>query len=219
MKKLIVFASGSKDGGGSGFENLVNQTKTGILKAEIVAVVSNHEFGGVRNRADKLGIPFIHFNGPYTAENYQKIVSESGAEYVSLSGWLKLVTGLDPKTTINIHPGLLPDYGGHGMYGHHVHEKVIADFKLGICKVSGLSMHFVTQEYDMGPTFFEWKILITTDDTPETVAVRVNTAEHYFQPIITNMVLEGEIYWDGKNVDTLFVPFKKIQKIKNSYKN
>lgn len=219
MKKLIVFASGSKDGGGSGFENLINKIKTGILNAEIVSVVSNHESGGVRNRADKLGIPFIHFNGPYTAENYQKIVSESGAEYVSLSGWLKLVAGLDPKTTFNIHPGLLPDYGGHGMYGHHVHEKVIADFKDGICKESGLSMHFVTKEYDKGPTLFEWTTLVTQEDTAETLASRVNAAEHYFQPIITNMILEGEIYWDGKNSDTLFVPFKKIQEIKNSYKN
>jgi len=103
------------------------------------------------------------------------------------------------------------------MYGHYVHEKVIEDFKLGICKESGLSMHFVTEEYDKGPTFFEWRTPITDKDTPESLSSRVNMAEHYFQPILTKMIVTGEIHWDGKNADTLFVPFKKIQEIKNSY--
>src|SRR6185436_16530503 len=99
--RMIVFASGTKDGGGSGFENLVNATKTGVLDADMVAVVSNHENGGVKARAVKLGIPFIHFAGPFTAENYQKIVHDSGAEWVTLSGWLKMVQGLDPQKTFN----------------------------------------------------------------------------------------------------------------------
>src|SRR3989344_4027077 len=94
--KLIVFASGTKDGsssttplgfsktdyrqenlggGGSGFENLVNATKTGELDADIVGVVSNHEHGGVRERADRLGIPFTYFPGPYDAEHYASVLS------------------------------------------------------------------------------------------------------------------------------------------------
>src|SRR6266853_3160370 len=94
--KLIIFASGTKTGGGSGFENLVksNRSKSGDLNADIVAVVSNHEHGGVREKADRLKVPFIYFTEPWTSDKYQEIASK--ADFVALSGWLKLVTGLDP---------------------------------------------------------------------------------------------------------------------------
>lgn len=221
-KKIIVFASGAKDGGGSGFENLVNATKNGVLNAEILAVISNHENGGVRERADRLGIKFIHFaarklpdSGEFvdkegnkidpsefaTAENYRKLTE--GADLVCLSGWLKLVTGLDPKKTINIHPGPLPRFGGAGMYGHHVHEAVMESYKKGEVTHSAVSMHFVTEKYDEGPLFFSQSVPILPDDTAETLAKRVNEAEHKWQPIITEKVLSGEISWDGKNPSSL----------------
>lgn len=201
MKKIIVFASGTKDGGGSGFENLVNATKSGILNAEILAVVSNYENGGVREKANRLGINFIHFAEPRTTERYKKLVED--ADLVCLSGWLKLVTGLDPKKTINIHPGPLPRFGGAGMYGHHVHEAVIEAYKNGEVKNSAVSMHFVTEKYDEGPLFFSQSVPILPDDTTETLAKRVNEAEHKWQPIITQKVLSSEISWDGKNPSSL----------------
>jgi phosphoribosylglycinamide formyltransferase 1 len=201
MKKIIIFASGTKDGGGSGFENLVNATKKGILNAEISAVVSNHENGGVRERADRLGIKFIHFTEPRTAERYGEITKD--ADLVCLSGWLKLVTGLDPKKTINIHPGPLPRFGGAGMYGHHVHEAVMEAYKTGEVTHSAVSMHFVTEKYDEGPLFFSQSVPIMPDDTAETLAKRVLEAEHKWQPIITEKVLSGEISWDGKNPESL----------------
>lgn len=221
-KKIIIFASGTKDGGGSGFENLVNATKKGILDAEILAVVSNHENGGVREKANRLNISFIHFparklpeSGEFvdkegnkidpsefaTAENYRKLTES--ADLVCLSGWLKLVTGLDQKKTINIHPGPLPKFGGAGMYGHHVHEAVMEAYKRGEITHSAVSMHFVTEKYDEGPLFFSQSVEILSDDTAETLAKRVNEAEHKWQPVITNKVLSGEISWDGKNPDSL----------------
>jgi folate-dependent phosphoribosylglycinamide formyltransferase PurN len=226
-KKIIVFASGTKDGGGSGFENLVMATRDGRLSGEIVAVVSNHENGGVRSRADKLGVKFIHFpakkpidgeTGPGfgpefgTAENYRKITE--GADLICLSGWLKLVTGLDPQKTINIHPGALPRFGGAGMYGHHVHEAVMEAYRnnyfpketpLGNEKVthSAVSMHFVTEKFDEGPLFFSQSVEILPDDTADTLATRVLEAEHKWQPIVTDKVLRGEISWDGKNPESL----------------
>jgi phosphoribosylglycinamide formyltransferase 1 len=200
-QKIIIFASGTKDGGGSGFENLVNATKKGILDAEIVAVVSNHENGGVRERADRLGIKFIHFTEPRTAERYREITKD--VDLICLSGWLKLVTGLDPKKTINIHPGPLPRFGGVGMYGHHVHEAVMETYKRGEIKNSAVSMHFVTEKYDEGPLFFSQSVPILPDDTAETLAKRVNEAEHKWQPIITQKVLSGQISWDGKNPSSL----------------
>ena len=203
--KIIIFSSGTKTGGGSGFENMVNAIRSGILNADITAVVSNHENGGVREKADRLGIKFIYFPAPWSKENYQELTRD--VDLVCLSGWLKLVTGLDPKKTINIHPGPLPKFGGAGMYGHFVHEAVMEAFKKGEVTHSAVSMHFVTEKYDEGPLFFSQPVEIFPDDTPETLAKRVNEAEHKWQPIVTEKVLTGEISWDGENPDSLKTPF------------
>lgn len=202
--KLIIFASGTKDGGGSGFENMVNASRNEILNADIT-VVSNHENGGVKERADRLGIPFIHMVSPFTTEKYQEITK--GFDLVALSGWLKLVSGLDPKKTINIHPGPLPRFGGAGMYGHFVHEAVMEAYKNGTVKNSAVSMHFVTEKYDEGPLFFSYPVEISPEDTSETLAKKVNEAEHKWQPVVTEQVLRGEISWDGVNPESLQTPF------------
>jgi len=229
--KLIVFASGTKDGsssttplgfskteyrqenlggGGSGFENLVNATKSGVLDAGIVAVVSSNEYGSVRERASRLGIPFIYFSGSYDPEHYRKVVADSGAEWVALSGWLKLVKGLDPTKTFNIHPALLSQldhrFGGRGMYGRHIHEAVKAALDAGEIMESGFSMHFVTDEMDRGPVFFEHRVSLTRGMTAEEIAKAVNLEEHKWQPKITNMVIHGQIHWDGTNPSSLVVP-------------
>ena len=162
--KILVFASGSAERGGSGFEKLVRASRGGVLSAEIIAVASNYANGGVSKRADKLGIPFLHFPKPWDTEGYQNLAQETGADFFALSGWLKLVTGLDPKTSFNsktvfnIHPGPLPEFGGMGMYGHYVHEAVMEAFKRGEIKYSAVSMHFVTEGYDRGPVFFKLNI-------------------------------------------------------------
>lgn len=204
--KVLVFASGSAEGGGSGFENLIHKMRDGLLDANIVAVVSNHERGGVRARADKLGVPFIHFAKPWSKEQYRQLAQESGAEFFALSGWLKLVAGLDPRTTLNIHPGPLPEFGGPGMYGHHVHEAVIETFKRGEITHSALYMHFVTPEYDRGPCFFRFNVKIAGDDTADTIGSRVNKYEHRWQPEITNLVVHREISWDGNDPASLKLP-------------
>ncbi len=204
--KLIVFASGTKTGGGSGFEVLVKSVEVGDLDAEIVAVVSNHEHGSVRERADRLGVPFIHFPGPWSAENYREIVRQSGTEWVALSGWLKLVSGLDPRRTFNIHPGPVPEFGGKGMHGHHVHEAVMQAFHDGRIRESAISMHFVTEEYDKGPVFFRCPIRILDTDTPDTLGARVNEAEHRWQPYITDLVVHGKIGWNGTDLQSLWTP-------------
>ena len=201
-KKIIIFSSGTIEGGGSGFENMVNANHKGILSGEIVAVVSNHENGGVRERANRLGIKFIHFPSPWTKEIYQEITKD--ADLICLSGWLKLATGLDPRKTINIHPGPLPQFGGAGMYGHYVHEAVMESYKKGEVTHSAVSMHFVTDEYDRGPLFFSQPVEIFPDDTSETLAKRVLEIEHNWQPIISEKVLMGEISWDGKNHESLY---------------
>ena len=206
MQRLLIFASGTVEGGGFGFKKLVENARVGTLQAEIVGVVSNHEHGGVRQKVDTLDIPFVFFQGPWTAEEYQRIVRENRADYVALSGWLKIVPGLDPRRTINIHPGPLPQFGGAGLYGHRVHEAVFAAYRGGKIKHSAVSMHFVTKEYDRGPVFFEYPVEIRADHTAETLAARVNAIEHEWQSRITDMVVRGDISWDGKDPASLKVP-------------
>jgi phosphoribosylglycinamide formyltransferase-1 len=204
--KLLVFASGTEGGGGSGFETLGIGAREGVLDAEIVGVVSNHKDGGVRRIADKFGIPFFYFGPPWSYVGYVLFARESGAEFFALSGWIKKVEYLDPRVTFNIHPGPVPTFGGRGMYGHHVHERVMQAYRAGIITHTMVCMHFVTKQYDEGPCFFRRRVPIQPDDTPETLGKRVNDCEHRWQPYVTNLVVNRQIQWDGKDIASLRVP-------------
>lgn len=209
--KILVFASGTTTGGGSGFEKLVEASHNGVLSAYIVCVVSNYQSGGVRQKADRLDVPFIYFPKPWDAGNYQQVTKETNADFFALSGWLKKVRGLDfstkfnSKTVFNIHPGPLPRFGGEGMYGHFVHEAVIEAFKRGEITHSEVTMHFVDGVYDHGLTFAKIKVAIDEFDTAETLGKKVNLYEHAHQARITNLVVNGLIRWDGIYKDSLVV--------------
>lgn len=209
--KVLVLASGEPlpDKGGSGFKRLVEATKleSGVLNAEITGVASNHPAGGVFTKAQELGVPFLYLPPPWSADQFQNAVEWSKAEFVLCSGMLKFVRGLDPRTTINIHPGNLPRFGGKRMYGHHVHEATMEAYGRRDIDHTAICMHFVTEEgYDRGPVFFRLLIRIRQDDTPDTLQKRVNRLEHLWQPIITELVLRGEIRWDGIDPESLVVP-------------
>ena len=154
--RVLVFASGDPKGGGSGFQELVEFSRTNppVLDAQIVGVISNHQNGGVRRRADALHILFEYWPGPYDAEGYRAFVRKYQADFVMCSGWLKFVRGLDPAKTVNIHPGPLPRFGGTGMYGHYVHEAVMAAYHRGEITQSAVTMHFVDDvAYDNGSDY------------------------------------------------------------------
>jgi len=230
--RLIIFASGTKDGGGSGFENLVRHSQIyadrthpperltsssrsrihtdELFDYEVVAVVSTFENGGVRQRADRLGVSFVYLPGPFNAEGYASVLQKTRTDYVALSGWMRHVSGLDPARTFNIHPALLSfdhgRFGGKGMYGHHIHEAVKKALDAGEIKESGFTMHFVTEEMDRGPIIFECRVPLREGMTADEIAEAVNTGEHTWQPKITNMVVHGEIRWDGRDPASLVVP-------------
>ncbi|MFZ2970950.1 MAG: formyltransferase family protein [Minisyncoccia bacterium] len=206
MKKILVFASGSSDGGRSGFRKLVEGSLSGILKAEIISVVSNYPSGGVKRIADQFGIDFTCLGGPFNEERYRQIVKRYDPDLIALSGWIKLTKGLDPGTTINIHPGPLPQFGGKGMHGHHAHEAIIKAYSEGKILFSAASMHFVTDKYDKGPIFFSYAAYIGPGYDADKIGAEVNKIEHGWQAYITNLVLEGKIYWDGINPESLVVP-------------
>jgi len=142
----------------------------------------------------------------FDAEDYQGIIDRFTPDLVVLSGWLKLTKCLDPRITINIHPGPLYDFGGKGMYGHHVHQAVISAYHEGILGKSEVCMHFVTDKYDLGPVFFRYPVLLRPEDDADSLGARVNKIEHGWQSYITNLVIQGEISWDGKNPASLRVP-------------
>ncbi len=195
--RVLVFASGDAKGGGSGFQEMVEFSRTipPVLDAQIVGVVSNYPEGGVRKRANTLQIPFEYWPGPFHAEGYRSFVEKYQADFVMCSGWLKFVRGLDPAKTINIHPGPLPRFGGPGMYGHHVHEAVIAAYHRGEIKQSAVTMHFVDETaYDHGPIIFQMPVLIRPEDDAETLAKRVNEKERAWQSYILNLVVHQYIY-------------------------
>lgn len=202
--RIVVFASGTATGGGSGFQELVELSRCDppVLDANIVAVISNHADGGVRRRAHDLGIRFMFFDGPYDALSYQSLMDHTGAEWAMLSGWLHPVRGLRPDKTINIHPGPLPEFGGRGMYGHHVHEAVMAAYEREEVTQSVVTMHFVTEHagddpYDKGPVFFEFPVPIRPEDTADTLAARVNEKERAWQVFMLNQVVHHQIVLRG----------------------
>jgi phosphoribosylglycinamide formyltransferase-1 len=201
--RILVFASGDEKGGGSGFQELVEFSRTNppVLDAQIVGVVSNHQHGGVHKRADALSIPFGYWPGPYDAKGYRASVEKYQADFVMCSGWLKFVKGLDPAKTVNIHPGPLPQFGGPGMYGHHVHEAVMAAFHRSEIIQSAVTMHFVDETaYDHGPIIFQMPVLIRSDDDAETLAKRVNEKERAWQSHILNLVVHRHIYLNNGQV-------------------
>jgi phosphoribosylglycinamide formyltransferase-1 len=199
---ILVFASGTKTGGGSGFETMVKaaRTRPPILDAWICGVITNHFEGGVWQKAKTLGIRSEYWVGPYRARGYQNFVKYFNADYVMLSGWLKLVTGLDPARTINIHPGPLPRFGGPKLYGRYVHEAVMAAYQRGEITHTAVTMHFVDEMSDHGPILFALPVPIEPGDTTETVAAKVNRAEHEWQPPVLNYVVHGQVRLVGKEV-------------------
>ena len=195
--RVLVFASGDAKGGGSGFQELVEFSRTNppVLNAQIVGVISNHPDGGVHRRADTLHIPFEYWPGPFEAKGYRTFVERYRADYVMCSGWLKFVRGLDPAKTVNIHPGPLPRFGGPGLYGHYVHEAVMAAYHRGEITQSAVTMHFVDDiAFDHGPVIFQMPVLIRPDDDAVTLAKRVNEKERAWQSHILNLVVHRYIY-------------------------
>jgi len=223
-KKVVIFASGE----GTGFENLVQASRTGLVQFEIAGLVCDTDTCDAQRRAKVLGVRSRHLpRAKNTPEAHEHVVRELGGKncFVMLSGcrWnvpMKATpadeaAGLDPRFVVNIHPALLsakrPDgklrFGGRGMYGDAVHKAVFASWKNGRWphSFSGVSMHFVTREFDTGPIIFEQRFPLLYDSW-EPIRVHANRLEHYVQPRILEQVVSGAIYWDGIDPSTLVVP-------------
>jgi phosphoribosylglycinamide formyltransferase-1 len=172
--KLVVLISGS----GSTLQNLIDRTRDGRLSADIVGVVaSRHDVYGVR-RAEMAGIPVRvvpRKPSETLSDRVFAAVRAFNPDLVCLAGWLHLVR-IPPDfrhSVLNIHPSLLPAFGGKGMFGRHVHEAVLASG----AKETGCTVHYADDTYDTGPIIIQKSVPVLPDDTPETLASRVFAAE------------------------------------------
>jgi phosphoribosylglycinamide formyltransferase-1 len=186
--------------GGTTLQNLIDRIADGRLNAEIASVVSSNPDAYGNERARRAGIPVTVV--PRRTPGFTAVVFDAvraaAPDQVVLAGWLHLVTIPEDfkLKVLNIHPALLPAFGGKGMYGHHVHEAVLA---YG-AKVSGCTVHFADDSYDTGPIVVQRTVPVLDDDTPDTLAARVFEAECEAYPEAIRMVASGNWRLDGRRV-------------------
>ncbi len=163
-------------GGGTTLQNFIDRIAAGTLDARIGGVVSSKADAGGVERATRAGLPVaVESKGPGFADRVWAAVRTFAPDYVCLAGWLHLLPiPADFKgKVLNIHPALLPKFGGKGMYGRHVHEAVLAAGETE----SGCTVHFADDTYDTGEMILQKRVPVLPADTPETLAARVFAAE------------------------------------------
>lgn len=186
MKRIAVFASGS----GSNAENIVKFFRNNDL-ARVTIILSNKKDAYVLERAQQLGVPSLSFNREdfYNSDKIIRTLEEQKIDLVVLAGFLWLVPqSLIEKydgRIVNIHPALLPKYGGKGMFGMNVHNAVVAEKETE----TGITIHYVNGRYDEGNVIFQAKVSVNPSDTPEMVADKVHHLEYeHFPKIVEKLI-------------------------------
>jgi formyltetrahydrofolate-dependent phosphoribosylglycinamide formyltransferase len=195
--RLAVLLSGE----GTSLENLCERIDTDEVPARVVVVISSKEKAGGLARAERRGIPAIalprkryadgqRFNDAIHAE-----LARHEVDLVALLGFLSIfeLRGKFEQRTINVHPALIPAFSGQGFYGRRVHEAVLAK---GV-KVTGATVHFADERYDHGPIILQEAVPVREDDTPETLAARVQEVERRLVPEAVRLFAQGRLVIEG----------------------
>lgn len=192
MKNIVVFSSGS----GSNFQSIINAISTGVLDATITGLITDRENIRAIERANNNNIPYSivspkNFDSKNEYElELLKIINFYHANILVLAGYLKKIPSsvidLFRNRILNIHPSLLPKYGGKGFYGIKVHEAVIQNGELE----SGCTVHLVNEIYDDGPILGQIKVPINSNDTPSDLAQKILAEEHRLYPQIISEFLK-----------------------------
>lgn len=187
MKNVAIFASGS----GTNAENIARYfSKSETVK--VAVVLSNNKNVGVHARVNKLGIPSFVFSRDEFVEGTPVLakLAEYQVDLIVLAGFMNKIPdallGAYPGKIINIHPALLPKHGGKGMYGMHVHEAVVAAGE----KESGITIHYINENYDEGDVIFQAKCEVLPADTPDEVATKVHALEYAHYPHVIEDLLK-----------------------------
>jgi len=192
LKRIVVFASGS----GTNFQSLIDAVEAGQIAAQIRGLVTNKTDIKALERAHAHGIESVVL-APSAFESKQayvdalkKILADWKADLIVLAGYMiKVPADIIEKyegRILNIHPSLLPKYGGKGFYGTKVHRAVIENNE----SESGCTVHIVNEEYDQGPVLAQKKVPVLKSDTPETLAKRVLEKEHELLPEVVAKIIE-----------------------------
>ena len=187
---ILIFASGN----GSNAENIITYFRKKAIDINWM-VITNNKNAGVIKRSIKMGVPFLVFNKKDFYENmFLKKISLINPKLIILAGFLlkvpeNLIKKFDNKI-INIHPSLLPKYGGKGMYGMHVHKEVIKNTE----EQSGISIHYVNNQYDDGKIIFQKSTKITYPFTAEELAKKIHELEMKYFPEVIEKLIDSECY-------------------------
>lgn len=197
-----VFASGR----GSNFQAILNAIQQGILPARVTLLLSNKRDSGALEAARSCAIPAVHLSQTQFLDEQSfaaamlEVLKAHDVQLIALAGYLKKI----PATVVrqyrnrilNIHPALLPSFGGSGMYGHAVHEAVIASG----AKLSGATVHLVDEEYDHGAILLQKAVTVEAGDTPETLAAKVLKVEHEIYPLALKAFAENRVTINERSV-------------------
>ena len=187
MKRIPVFVSGN----GTNLQRIAEYFK-GNNDVEIVNVVCNNPKAYAIERAKNLGIPVrMITKAEFNSMEFTQEMADLKLDLIVLAGFLwKIPASLIqayPKKIVNIHPALLPKYGGKGFYGEHVHEAVVAAKEA----FSGITIHYVNEIYDNGEIIFQAKIALSHNETPDTVAAKIHLLEQANFPLIIKTILDN----------------------------
>ena len=186
-KKIVIFASGS----GTNAENIIKHFQK-TKNIEVAAVLSNRRSAGALKKAHDLGVKSLLFDKEafYQTNDVLNILKDIKPDLIVLAGFLWLfpsnIIQEFPDKIINIHPALLPKYGGKGMYGAKVHESIIANKE----KESGISIHYVNEKYDEGNIIFQASTRIENDDNAESLAEKIHQLEYQHLPEVIQQLLK-----------------------------
>jgi formyltetrahydrofolate-dependent phosphoribosylglycinamide formyltransferase len=194
--RIAVLASG----GGSNLQALLDHFGTlgADAPGEIVVVASDKADALALERARRHGVEAVALDQAQRTAGLLTILGERAVTHVVLAGYLRLVPSDVARSyhgrMLNVHPALLPAFGGKGMYGHRVHEAVVASG----ARVTGATVHFVDEHYDQGPIIAQWPVPVFAGDTASTVAIRVLEVEHQLFPPIVAAVASGRVSLDAE---------------------
>jgi phosphoribosylglycinamide formyltransferase-1 len=187
MKRIVIFASGS----GTNAGNIIKYFQKNNL-AKVTLVLSNKSTANVLDRAKKLSVPSETFNKSelINSDRIASILRRESPDLIVLAGFLlkfpKIILKDFPNKVINIHPALLPKYGGKGMYGMLVHESVVKNKE----SETGITIHYVNENYDEGTILFQKSFQLSENDTSESVAHKIHELEYEFLPKVIEEILK-----------------------------
>ena len=204
--RVAVLASG----GGSNFQAIAENA----LSYRVALVVCNRSKAGVLDRAKALGVS-THVLSPRAfesdrlyADTLLELLHTEKIDLIALAGYLCKIPVPVVEAfwgrILNIHPALLPRFGGKGLYGHRVHKAVLEAKEA----FSGATVHFVDEEYDTGPILLQKKVPVLPDDTPDSLAERVLAVEHKIFPEALDLIAQGRVQIKGRRVELTYKPIK-----------